>query len=139
MIYGLGSCVGVALYDPAVRSGGLAHVMLPSSRLSSKVHLPGKFADTAVPALVEGLLRQGAVRERLVAKLVGGANMFSFLPQATVSIGVRNAAAVREKLTEMGIPILAERTGGDQGRTILFDLKDGRLEIRRLNRSSEWI
>jgi len=65
--------------------------------------------------------------------------MFSFLPQSTVSIGLRNAAAVREKLDEAGIPIISERVGGEQGRTILFNLKDGRIEIRRLNQTAEWI
>jgi chemotaxis protein CheD len=138
-IFGLGSCVGLAFYDPAVRLGGLAHVMLPSSRLSSKMTMPGKFADTAVPAMLDEMVRRGASRDRLVAKLVGGANMFAFLPQSTVSIGLRNAAALREKLNEVGIPILSERIGGEQGRTILFDLADGRIEIRRLNHPSEWI
>lgn len=138
-IFGLGSCVGVALYDPAVRLGGLAHVMLPSSRLSSKKNLPGKFADTAVPVMADEIVRRGASPDRLVAKLVGGANMFSFLPQATVSIGLRNVAALREKLNEVGIPILSERVGGEQGRSILFNLTDGRIEIRRLNQPLEWI
>jgi chemotaxis protein CheD len=139
MIYGLGSCVGLALYDPGLRVGGLAHIMLPSSRLNSKTALPGKFADTAAQALVDEMKKQGATRERLVAKMVGGANMFSFLPQSTVSIGLRNASAVREKMEEMGIPILSERVGGEQGRTIVFGLEDGRIEIRRLNQTTEWI
>ena len=138
-IYGLGSCVGLALYDPGLQLGGLAHIMLPSSRLNSRVALPGKYADTAAQALVDGLRDRGASRERLVAKMVGGANMFSFLPQSTVSIGLRNAAAVREKMEELEIPVLSERIGGEQGRTIFFNLEDGRIEIRRLNQTTEWI
>jgi chemotaxis protein CheD len=139
VVFGLGSCVGIALYDPQSRVGGMAHVMLPSSHLYNRSPYAGKFADTALVAMTAEMERAGAGRSRLVAKLVGGANMFSNVPQTTASVGLRNIAAAREKLTEMGIPILSEQVGGTQGRTVFFHLADGQLEIRRLNRSSVWI
>ena len=137
--YGLGSCVGISLYDRQNKVGGLAHVMLPSSLLYSQATIPGKYADTAIDALLKALLEEGADLNLLEAKLVGGANMFtSIIPQA-VPIGMRNVSASRDKLLEKGIPVLAEETGGSHGRTIFFSLSDGRMEIRKLNQPIQWI
>lgn len=131
--YGLGSCVGVAVYDSRLKTGGLAHVMLPSSRLHSAAVHPGKYADTALEAVVGEMEKAGCRRQSLAAKIVGGANMFSGVAQNPVPIGLRNVSAVREKLREMGIPIVGEEVGGTHGRTILFHLETGRVEIRELN------
>jgi chemotaxis protein CheD len=137
--YGLGSCVGIVLYDQYTKVGGLAHIMLPSSRFYSQVALPGKFADTAIDALLTEMKNLGCRRERLFSKIVGGANMFSLISQSAVPIGLRNVAAVREELKKREIPILAEQVGGTSGRTVIFDLVSGRVEIRKLNQSTEWV
>ncbi len=139
MAYGLGSCVGVILYDLRAKVGGLAHIMLPSSRLYTQKATPGKFADTAIDVLVSEMESLGCHQMDLFSKIVGGANMFSSISQNPIPIGLRNVSAVREKLQERGIPILAEQVGGGQGRTVIFDIASGRVEIRKLNQLSEWV
>jgi chemotaxis protein CheD len=131
--HGLGSCVAVVLYDPVRKVGGIAHPMLPSSRHHGSSANPGKFVDTAVEALVHSLEGRGSATAALRAKLVGGANMFSSLAYQAVPIGMRNAAAAREALASLGIPIVGEDLGGAQGRTIQFSLSDGKVEVRKLN------
>lgn len=137
--YGLGSCVGVTLYDGKSRTGGLAHVMLPTSRLHSTEAAPGKYADTAMSSLLAEMLKAGCSLDNLRAKIVGGANMFASLTQSSVPIGLRNVSAVRQILAEMGIPIVGEDVGGTQGRTLIFTLDDGRVEIRKLNLPTEYL
>ncbi len=110
---GLGSCIGLAMVDTQAGVAGLAHVVLPES--GSAGGPPGKFADTAVPELLAQLERAGAVRRRLAAVLIGGARMFAI--GASLDIGARNAAAVREQLGRLGIHVHAEETGGNRGRT----------------------
>ncbi len=139
MAYGLGSCVGVALYDATSKTGGMAHVMLPSSRLHSSETHPGKYADTAISVLVAEMENAGCRRKNMAAKIVGGANMFSDIIQSGVPIGLRNVSAVRQKLEELGIPIAAEEVGGTKGRTMIFTLEDGRVEIRRLNQPEQYL
>lgn len=139
MAYGLGSCVGVAVYDSRKKTGGLAHVMLPSSRLHPEAVFPGKFADTAIAALVGEMEKAGSSRKNLKAKIIGGSNMFSGIVQNPVPIGLRNASAAREKLKEMGIPVVAEAIGGTQGRTMIFNMEDGQVEIRQLNQPVQFI
>jgi chemotaxis protein CheD len=119
---GLGSCVGVALIDRGTRVAGLAHVVLPSAE--GRDDTPGKFADTAVPALLEAVLGLGARRTRLEAVLVGGASMFSF-GTAGLDIGQRNDAAVREELARLRIPVAAAETGGSSGRTVRVTVDTG--------------
>ncbi len=131
--YGLGSCVAVTLYDRVKKIGGLAHIMLPSSRMHSQVSVPGKYADTAMIALFAGMKKEGADFTSVEAKLVGGANMFVSIAQQAVPIGMRNASAIREILREKGIRIKGEEVGGSQGRTMFFSLSDGKVEIRKLN------
>ncbi len=137
--YGLGSCVGVTLYDRLHKVGGMAHVMLPSSRLHSTVSIPGKYADTGIEALCSALIGEGSNSKFLEAKLVGGANMFVSIIQQAVPIGTRNLSAVREKLREKGIPIKGEDVGGIHGRTMFFNLSDGKVEIRKLNQPNNVI
>ncbi|MBI5507762.1 MAG: chemotaxis protein CheD [Deltaproteobacteria bacterium] len=117
----LGSCVGVALYDDAVRIGGLAHVMLPESRGRAAAH--GRYADTAIPALIEALVAAGAARERLRAKIAGGASvLFGAEVSRFQRISEANVAVVREALAAAGIPIVAEEVGGSVGRRMLIYL-----------------
>ncbi len=130
---GLGSCVGLTLYDPLLKIGGLLHIMLPDSTQFSKVTKPEKFADLGVPLMIKELQRKGAVISRLQAKLAGGAQMFSGMDEKFVlNIGRRNTEAVRRILKEMHIKILAEEVGGNRGRTIILDLENGQLTIRTI-------
>jgi chemotaxis protein CheD len=119
---GLGSCVGVALLDRRLAVAGLAHVVLPSAE--GRTEPAGKYADTAVPALLDALEALGARRIRLDAVLVGGASMFSF-GGAGLDIGQRNDAAVREELARLRIPVAAADTGGSRGRTVRVDVETG--------------
>jgi chemotaxis protein CheD len=110
---GLGSCIGLALVDRQAGVAGLAHVVLPDSGGSGGP--AAKFADTAVPELVSRLERAGAAKRRLQAILIGGARMFAI--GASLDIGARNAAAVKEQLRKYGIAVHVEETGGNRGRT----------------------
>ncbi|EKD50238.1 MAG: hypothetical protein ACD_62C00606G0002 [uncultured bacterium] len=131
----LGSCVAVVLYDPHVRLGGLAHVMLPnqeSAKESSRGDLT-KFANTATQALFSLMLENGARRSALEAKLVGGANMFPDISKLnTVHIGRRNTEAAKAKLAQLKIPVVAEDTGGSLGRSIVLDTSTGLLLVRTI-------
>lgn len=133
---GLGSCVGVALYDPAKSIAGLAHVMLPDSHISREEKAnKAKYADTAIPLLIQLMEEQGASVQKLFAKLAGGAQMFAFSSstQDHLRIGPRNVEACKNILHGYGIPIISEVTGGNNGRTIELDSKTGMLMIRSAN------
>ena len=130
---GLGSCVGVALYDRSKKIIGLAHIMLPSSLQSKNNSNIAKFADTAIVELVDKMLVLGARKDSLVAKLAGGAQMFALSQSSDIMrIGYRNVNAVKEKLQEFKIPIISEDTGGNYGRTIELYSADGRLVIKTI-------
>lgn len=133
---GLGSCVGLTLYDPLAKMAGLAHVMLPTSTIAREGELNiAKYADTAVPALLEQLLSSGADKKRIVAKMAGGSQMFTFAGTGdSLRIGPRNVESCKEKLSELGIPLLAEDTGGNYGRTIELDCETGILFIRSVQK-----
>lgn len=128
---GLGSCVAIMLHDAEARIGGMAHVLLPSRRLSRDQSNPAKFPETAVPFLVTRLIAAGADRDRLVAKLAGGASMFAqLMTPGTVQMGERNLAAARAALRDNAIPIVGEAVGGERGRSVRFHISDGRVISR---------
>lgn len=128
---GLGSCVAIMLYDKDTRTGGMAHVLLPSRSLARDATNPAKFPETAVPLLVQRLTQLGADPRRLVAKLAGGASMFAALmTPGTIQMGERNIVASRNALRAAGIAIAGEAVGGGVGRSVRFHLADGRAEIR---------
>ena len=128
---GLGSCVAIMLYDAQQKAGAMAHVLLPSTSLARDITNKAKFPDTAVPLLVERLKALGADPRRLVAKLAGGASMFSQLvTPGTIQMGERNVLAARSALRTAEIPIIREAVGGERGRSVRFHVKDGRVEIR---------
>ena len=131
---GLGSCVGIALYDPVTRVGGLAHVMLPSETMARDRSNPAKFPGSAVAILLAEMTRMGADSRRVHAKLVGGASMFANLVSSSGNIGERNVQAARQVLTQLGVPIVAEDTGSDYGRSVVFHLCNGRVEVRSLKK-----
>jgi chemotaxis protein CheD len=128
---GLGSCVGIAIYDKTVGLGGLAHIMLPDSSQFNKITNQIKFADLAIPILIENMIKKGAKLRNMRAKIAGGASMFNF-PDKTIvmDIGNRNGIAVKNVLNNLSIPILAEDIGGNKGRTLIFDTSNGLLLIR---------
>lgn len=132
---GLGSCVGIALRDPVTKIGGLAHIMLPdSTTIRNNSNIP-KFADTGIEELVKQVTRKGANRSRLVAKIAGGAQMFGFGSNSEmVRVGERNVQATKKKLAEMKIPILAEDTGKNFGRTVIFYPETGDFVIRAVGK-----
>ena len=119
---GLGSCIGLALLDRRASVAGLAHVVLPAAE--GREGAPGKFADTAVPVLLDAVLGLGARRMRVEAVLVGGASMFSFGGNG-LEVGQRNDAAVRDELDKLRIPVAAADTGGSRGRTVRVDVRTG--------------
>ncbi len=138
---GLGSCVGTIIYDRQNQIGGLSHIMLPDSqpfahRQAVKIE---KFADLALPAMVAEL-RQLQPDARLRAKIVGGANMFSFKHgHETESIGARNIAAVEGILAQLGIPIVGKHVGGSAGRTMIVDLRDFQTVVRQANKEIVYV
>lgn len=128
--YGLGSCVAIALYDPEARIGGLGHMLLPSHPEKNRLGSGRKYVDAGILLIVDELLRAGAKRERLFAKIAGGANMFETSYQTLInSIGARNAKSARQTLTDLNIPVLAENVGGNRGRTVEFDLATGNMMV----------
>ena len=134
---GLGSCVGIALRDPVTKIGGLAHVMLPdSTAIRNSSQNIAKFADTGIEELVRQIEKLGANRNRLEAKIAGGATMFQFSASSgTMMIGERNVEASKKKLAELKIPILAEDTGANYGRTVTFFPETGEFHIRAVGRA----
>ncbi|MBA2174088.1 chemotaxis protein CheD [Halobacillus locisalis] len=132
---GLGSCVGVILYDEVKRVAGMAHVMLPDSTMAKQGRINRfKYADTAMDDLLGMLIEAGASKFRLKSKLAGGAQMFHFKSESDLMrIGPRNVEAVKKKLLHYRIPIISEDVGGKSGRTIVFDPETSRLHIRKVN------
>lgn len=128
---GLGSCIGICIYDPSTKVTGMAHIMLPSSEAIKKNANRAKFADTAIETLIEDMIAMGARKSKFIAKIAGGAQMFSFSSQSdAMRIGDRNAEAVRNILKTLKIPLRADETGGNFGRTIEFYSDSGRLIIK---------
>ena len=129
---GLGSCVAVILHDPEARVGGLAHVLLPTAAVGERPDAtPGRYAQSAVPALLEAVLAAGAARHRVVARLFGGATMFRNLTApGLIAIGERNTVAARRALDTLSLQLVAEAVGGDYGRTVRFDLEAGTVTVR---------
>ena len=137
---GLGSCVAIMLYDADRAAGAMAHVLLPSRSLAHDTTNLAKFPESAVPLLVDRLRALGAEPRRLVAKLAGGASMFSqLMTPGTIQMGERNIVASRNALRAASIPIVKESVGGERGRSVRFHVKDGRVEIRSVGADAEVI
>jgi len=128
---GLGSCVGVAIRDPITKVGGLAHVMLPDSTQIENNSNRYKFADTGIEDLVKKILE---------AKIAGGAQMFAFQNKSDmVRVGERNVEASKKKLKQLGIPLKAEDTGLNYGRTVIFYPETGKFIIRSAGKPEKTI
>lgn len=132
---GLGSCVGVVIYDTQKEIAGLVHVMLPDSSLAKADSINiAKYADTGIEELINRLIKIGARIINLKAKIAGGAQMFQFSTQnEMMRIGPRNVEAVKKELKRFSIPIIAEDVGGSSGRTIEFNPSTRKLNIRTVN------
>lgn len=129
--YSLGSCVGIALYDSTTQTGGLAHIMLPDSKSGLNSTNRAKFADTAIDLMLKDLQNLGAIRNRLTAKIAGGASMFSAAVQdPALAIGSRNVEAVKLNLKAHHISLVSEDTGGNWGRTMEFLLENGTVSVK---------
>jgi chemotaxis protein CheD len=127
---GLGSCVAIVLHDPVAGVGGIAHVLLPSAPPGRTVAAPGRYAQSAIPLLVEQVLAAGADRARLTARLVGGAAMFTNLSApGIIHVGERNTLAAREALQGQNVRVTGEWIGGDFGRSISYDLGTGVVRV----------
>ncbi len=132
---GLGSCIGIALYDSTTGIGGLAHIMLPDSTKAApqpgKPFNKAKFADTGIEELIDELVKLGANKNRLVAKIAGGAHMFNFRATTDVmKIGEKNYLEVVKQLKERKVSIVAEDCGKNYGRTVTLDLQNGDFIIK---------
>ena len=137
---GLGSCVGVARRDPITKVGGLLHAMLPDSTVIKNNTCVEKFVDSGLEELVKQMVRAGANKSRLEAKLAGGAQMFAFQRNSDlVKVGARNAEAARKKLSAMRIKLLAEDTGLNYGRTVIYYPETGIYVIKAVGKPEKKI
>jgi chemotaxis protein CheD len=129
--YGLGSCVGVTLYDPVTKVGGLLHALLPEANSYNGKGNPAKYVDTGLQLLIRDMIKQGALKSRIRAKLFGGSQMF-MLSNENLQIGKRNVEAAKRELKKYKIPIVAEDTGGKGGRTIRLSLETGEVFMKKV-------
>lgn len=135
---GLGSCIGVCAYYAPLKIGGIAHIMLPSIALvqDESAANPAKFADTAIPLLVDEIVKLGGEREQLVFKIAGGAQMFATsYSDERLSIGLKNISAVEAVCDKMGYKIAAKVVGGNTGKSVILDLNNGIVQVRTLSES----
>lgn len=134
---GLGSCIGLILYDPVYKLGGMVHIMLPSAPNKTGPLNKAKFADTAIRELVQTMVQVGAKRQHLKAKMAGGANMFNIANKTNMlNVGQRNIEMCRYQLQKNAIPIVSEDVGGSFGRSIEFCCESSMLQVRTVNPKS---
>jgi len=128
---GVGSCIALCMYDPENKIGGMAHIVLPISNNSARAkENPTKYADIAIPELLQQMRQQGAVRSKIVTKISGGAQMFNSASSNTFDTGARNIEAVKKVLAEEVIKVSAEDTGGRKGRTVRLFVDTGSVSVK---------
>jgi chemotaxis protein CheD len=127
---GLGSCIALCIYDPVNKMGGIVHIVLPNSENKQDIS-PTKYADTAVPSLLNEMIKQGGARSRFIVKLVGGAQL-SLTPglDSVFKTGERNLKETEAALAKERIPVAATDVGGNKGRTIHFFLDTGKIIVK---------
>lgn len=128
--YSLGSCIGVTLYDPVASVGGMLHFQLPSAGADAKraQEVPLMFADTGMDLLMREMAAMGAIKQRMKARIAGGAQMFE--DNGVFAIGRRNHAAIRKILWQHGMLLAAENVGGNMPRTMYMTIKDGAVKLK---------
>jgi len=134
---GLGSCVGISLYDAKRKIAGMAHIMLPDSTEFTKVDNPAKYADLGIELMIKDMINMGAVKRDITAKIAGGAQMFAFANNDMLRVGQTNVEATKRVLQRNSIPIIAEETGENFGRTIEFYVETGDLLIKAVGKPSK--
>lgn len=133
---GLGSCIGLTLYDPVTKVGGMVHYMLPDSKAVRNNENIAKFADTGIEELLKRVIAAGGSKQRLVAKIAGGAKMFETASVSNIgNIGARNAEAAKLILRKKGIRLIAEDTGLNYGRTVELHCETGEFYIKAVGKS----
>lgn len=134
MTLGLGSCVGLVIYDQSSRTAGMVHIMLPDSREAKNIPKPGKFSDTAIPLLLDELDKLGVHRAQLRAKMAGGAQMFTMPGKdcALFAVGARNVEATTKFLAAAGVKLVASDTGGNKGRSVEFHTETLKFIVKTL-------
>lgn len=129
--YALGSCVGICLYDPFLKLAGLAHIMLPCDNHQCETDNKLKYADRCIPMMFDEMIKQGCNKSRLTAKIIGGASMFQVSGDTEIgNIGNRNVESTKNVLKSLRIPITAQDTGSNYGRTVWFYSDTGSVEVK---------
>ena len=128
--HALGSCIGITIYDPIAKVGGLIHFMLPTSKIDKDraADNPMMFADTGIPKLFKAAYKLGAEKSRIIVKVAGGANLLD--SQGVFQIGKRNYMAARKLLWANGVMITAEDTGGSNSRGMKLVMQSGETILK---------
>ena len=137
--YGLGSCVGLVLYDKVTKISGMVRIVLPHYNKSLPNVNIAKCADTAVAALLTNMLKEGAKRPSIVAKMAGGAHMFKSATNPLLMVGEKNVAVTKQMLKKLSIPLVAEDVLGNSGRTVEFFPETGNYSIKVLGKGEKII
>lgn len=132
--YALGSCIGIAIYDPVLHLGALIHIMLPEYRAQADPNV-FKYADSGIVETLRKLTSFGMLKSRAVVKIAGGAKMFEISGNSDFgNIGQRNVVMVKKVLYQEGLRLVAEDTGGTYARTMLLNVENGDVSIRTFGR-----
>lgn len=128
--YSLGSCIGVVIYDPLVRVGGMLHYMLPESSmdLEKAKKTPAMFADSGIPLLFKQSYQLGASKRNMIVKVVGGAQIMD--ENGVFNIGKRNYLALRKLFWKNNVMVAAEHVGGNVNRTVRLEIGTGRVLLK---------
>ncbi|MFH1783339.1 MAG: chemotaxis protein CheD [bacterium] len=132
---GLGSCLGIILYDPVKKVGAMAHTMLPDINMVKIQRNKAKFSNSAITEMIQKMIKLGAHSKNLEAKIIGGAHMFTgakIINTTAFNVGERNILSAREALEQQKIKIVGEDVGGDYGRSVEFNLDTGKVKIRTI-------
>ena len=140
VIHGLGSCVALLLHDPKAGVSALGHILLPEPPARNAPDTPGRFASTAVPAMLQALKARGARPERIIAKVAGAAQMFRYEHKTDEeTVGARNLKATLQALERLGLTVAASDTGGSHGRTLVVEAGTGRILIRAVRVEEKYL
>jgi chemotaxis protein CheD len=129
--YGLGSCIGVTAFDPVKKMGALAHIVLPRNNSTILDSAPAKYADIAIPYMIQELEKKGVNKGRLIIKIAGGAKILSCIPAGSMlDIGEKNVIAVLEAISQQKLKVTNQDVRGNIGRTLFLHIKDGKTIIK---------